>query len=430
MQHNARVSLRVVRAVLATLDEGSISRAAAAQFASQPALSRLVKIAEQRLGVKLFDRRPDGVVPCGQAGPVFDRFLRVREQLERASLELSQIPEMEQIRVPLYRHLALRHLRAIAVTHDKGSATAAAESLGLSTTAVARAIRDIEALIGQPLFSRHTGRLVPTPVGRALATHAKLVLHELRYARDEVVARSGTLSGHVTIGSLPLPRTLLVPEALGRLSRRHPGLSFSIIEGPYRILLDGLQCGDLDLLVGALREPAPAKTVRQEPLFQTPLSIVVRRGHPLTGRGRVAVEELAHATWVVASKGTPTYQHFKSFFQESGLPIPREVVECSSLIATRALLLENDWITIISRHQIHYEEQFGILEVLPIELPGSSRPIGVTLRSDTVPPPAVAGFIAELRAVSDKIIKSQTRSEARVEPSISPAPLSDADLLE
>jgi LysR family transcriptional regulator of gallate degradation len=416
MQQSAKVSLRVMRAVLATLDEGSISRAAAVQFASQPALSRLVRIAEQRLGMKLFERRADGVVPCGEAGPVFDRFLRVRERLERASLELAQLPQMAQARVPLYRHLALRHLRALVATHDKGSATAAAQSLGHSTAATARAIRDIEALVGQPLFDRHTGRLVPTDIGRALVSHAKPVLHELRYVLDEVVARSGSLTGQLTIGCLPLVRTLILPRALSQLARLHPALSFSIIEGPYRTLLDALQSGDVDLLVGALREPAPEKTVRQESLFQAPLSLVVRCGHPLSGQPRIALEELARASWVVPSRGTPSYRQFENIFQKAGLPTPRNRVECSSLVATRALLLENDWITIMSRQQIYYEEQFGILKVLPLELPDSSRPIGITLRSNTVPPPAVTGLIAELRLVSWQLGLAQGAKPATQEP--------------
>jgi LysR family transcriptional regulator of gallate degradation len=405
MEENARVSLRAVRAILATLDEGSISRAAAVLYASQPALSRVIKVTEDSLGVCLFDRHSVGVVPNGQAGPVFDRFLRVRTQLEQASHELSLFPEMQQVQVPLYRRLALRHLHALVTTFDKGSATAAAEKLGHSTTAVARAIRDVEALVGQPLFERRPGRLEPTSIGRCLVTHAKIVLHELRYVREEMVARSGSITGRVVIGSMPLSRTLLVPEAIGRLSRQHPKLDFSIVEGTYSTLLDGLQCGDLDLLVGALRVPAPAKGVREEILFQAPLSIVVRRGHPLAGQRKVDLAGLAKATWVVTRRGTPTHRHFDALFRDAGLTPPRDIVECGSLTATRALLLRNDWITIISRLQIYYEEQFGILEVLPIELPGSARPIGITLRSDTPPPPAAAAFAATLREVSEEITR-------------------------
>jgi LysR family transcriptional regulator of gallate degradation len=403
MSDDSRVSLRSVRAVLAVLDEGSISRAAPVLFVSQPALSRLIKVAEERLGVRLFERRSDGVVPNGEASSIFERLRRVKGQLERASAELALLPEMRQVDVPLYRHLALRHLRALVSTVDHGSATAAAEVLGQSTTAVARAIRDIEALVKVPLFDRSAGRLLPTPAGLCLVRHAKLALHELRYVREEVVARSGAIVGHVAIGSTPLPRTLLVPEAVGRLSSVHPGLQFSIVEGPYDTLLSGLLSGDLDVIVGALREPAPVRGVREEILFQAPLSFVVRRGHPLAGKARVEMEDLVRCTWVVPRRGTPARGHFEAFFRAAGLAPPRRLIECSSLVATRALLLRNDWLSILSRHQIYYEEHFGILEVLPIDLAGTSRAIGVTVRADTTPAPATASFVAGLRAVSEQI---------------------------
>ncbi|WP_379866533.1 LysR family transcriptional regulator [Marinobacter sp. M5B] len=411
MEEKGTVSLRGVRAALVVLEEGSVSRAAPALFISQPALSRLIKVTEERLGVELFERRPDGIVPHTQAGSIFDRFRRIRQQLKQASQELSFLPEMQGTEVPFYRHAALRHLRALVATGDSGSATAAAAMLGHSTTAVARAIRDVEELVGLPLFERRPGRMVLTKAGALLVRQAKLVLHELRYVCEEMEARSGTLTGRVAIGSMPLARSFLIPEALSRLSQTHPELRFSIVEGPYSTLLDGLHCGDLDVVVGALREPAPAKNVQEDVLYRTPLSIVVRRGHPLAGRSHIGMEDLNRASWVVPVKGTPARAKFEMLFRQAKLPPPTAVVECSSSIATRELLLRNDWIAIVTRQQIHFEEQFGILEVLPIELPGTARSIGFSVRADMSLPPASAAFIESLRAVSDQLIRKENEAE-------------------
>jgi DNA-binding transcriptional LysR family regulator len=320
--------------------------------------------------------------------------------LVQASLELAKIPEMGGVQIPLYRYAALRHLRALVATIDYGSATSAATILGHSTTAVARAIRDIEALVGVELFDRRSGHMVPTVTGICLLHHAKRILHELRYVREDMVAWSGIIHGHLAIGSTPLARSFLVPEALSRVAKAHPNLTFSIVEGPYGTLLDALQCGDLDVIVGALREPAPAKNVQEETLYQTPLSMIVRRGHPLSGMASISMEELSKASWVVPPKGTPTRGHFEHFFQKSGFLIPKLIVECSSSVATRELLLRNDWIAIVTRQQIHFEEQFGVFEILPVELQATARPIGVTARADTSLSPAATAFVGCLRSIS------------------------------
>src|SRR5579872_5452161 len=58
---------RQLRAFLAVLEQGSLGRAAGQVNLSQPALSRLVQDMENRLGVRLFDRRRSGMTPTAYA---------------------------------------------------------------------------------------------------------------------------------------------------------------------------------------------------------------------------------------------------------------------------------------------------------------------------------------------------------------------------
>ncbi|MDQ0390365.1 LysR family transcriptional regulator [Labrys monachus] len=56
-----RVSLRHFRVFIAVAESGQISKAAAALFTSQPAVSEAIKTLETDVGVKLFNRTPRGV---------------------------------------------------------------------------------------------------------------------------------------------------------------------------------------------------------------------------------------------------------------------------------------------------------------------------------------------------------------------------------
>ena len=60
-------------------------------------------------------------------------------------------------------------------------------------------------------------------------------------------------------------------------------------------------------------------------------------------------------------------------------------LECNSLAAARAFLLESDRIMLLSAHQIHYEMQAGLLVALPHPAGNVVRPIGLTLRRDWHP---------------------------------------------
>jgi DNA-binding transcriptional LysR family regulator len=101
--------------------------------------------------------------------------------------------------------------------------------------------------------------------------------------------------------------------------------------------------------------------------------------------------------------GTPTRALFEKTFRDAGLPIPRNTVEASSLVAVRALLSESDRLTIISLSQINFERRAGFLKALPIRLAATARPIGTTVRNNTSSSPALSAFLKELDAVSTQM---------------------------
>ena len=76
------------------------------------------------------------------------------------------------------------------------------------------------------------------------------------------------------------------------------------------------------------------------------------------------------------------------------LELPSPPLECNSLAAARAFLLESDRIMLLSAHQIHYEMQAGLLVALPHPAGKVVRPIGLTLTAQLAPdehPTKVAG---------------------------------------
>ncbi len=78
-----------VRAVLATIEEGSLSAAARAVGQTQPTLSRQVAQLEQNLGVVLFQRIGRKVVPTQAALELLDQFQAMRDAATGISLAAS-----------------------------------------------------------------------------------------------------------------------------------------------------------------------------------------------------------------------------------------------------------------------------------------------------------------------------------------------------
>jgi DNA-binding transcriptional LysR family regulator len=223
-------------------------------------------------------------------------------------------------------------------------------------------------------------------------------------ARAEVSAAAGAESGQTVIGAMPLGRSFMVPETVLRFAARRPQHRVSILDGPYDSLLDALRRGRADVLVGALREQTPSD-VLQEHLFDDPLAIIVRRGHPLekmTGGGRRAppVAALAGFPWIAPRAGSPLRRHFERLFSGASTRPPAAAIECNSLIAARALLLRSDRAMLLSEQQARHELAAGELVALAHPAGRVVRAIGLTLRRDWQPTAVQAELLDILRTVA------------------------------
>ena len=84
----AGVALRQIRAVIAVCEEGSFTRAAARENATQSGISQHVAAVERMLGVKLFERSPSGVQPTPAGLRYYRRCVEAVGQIESANEEI------------------------------------------------------------------------------------------------------------------------------------------------------------------------------------------------------------------------------------------------------------------------------------------------------------------------------------------------------
>jgi len=398
---------RALWALTAAADHGSTNQAARALNLTQPAVSHAIKMIEGQLGIQLFNRRSKGMA-LTDLGEIFSK--RVRQALshllaaENEIARTTTLPAIKDNVRGLHRRVTRQQLITLVSVTERRSVQYASRETGYSQSVIWHALRELRSMVGEALVEHRPSGISLSASGEILVRYAKLAFAELRYAHDDLAAFQGNLSGRVVIGALPLSRTILLPRAIAHMAPRFPNLEFTLVDGPYNTLLSALRCGDIDIIVGALRTPASADDVIEEVLFREPLSIAADIHNPLVQRKALTLAELADQQWIMPIRGTPTRSIFEALFVKQGLKPPKKIIECSSLIATRALLLESNYLTFISRSQIHYEEQFSILAALNVEgLADTERPIGVTTRADASVSPGVRELIRQLHAVSRKL---------------------------
>ncbi len=358
---------------------GSALKAAEHVHMAQPSVTGAITALEADIGAALFVRTSKGMTPTPEGAAFLSRVRRAFDHLRDAEA-LIAARRADRTRIPLMRLVTDVQMRALSALVQTASFSAAARRLGLSQPSVHRAVRELETLCGVAIMSDQ-----PTTEARALARHFTLYQAELKMGLDEIHEVQGQVAGSVTVGTLPLARSGWLPDAVAATLSDFPNARIRIIDGPYEAQLQGLLHGEIDFILGALRDPAPSRMIEQTHLFDDPLTIVVRTEHPFaegfdSDTDKLTPHQLDSLTWILPRPDTPGRIAFERFMADKGLNPPQKVVECASLVAARAMLLRTDMAALLSARQVEYDVRQNLLKIMGPPLTGSSRAIGITTR--------------------------------------------------
>jgi DNA-binding transcriptional LysR family regulator len=200
----------------------------------------------------------------------------------------------------------LRLIRYFVAVAEEGNITRAAERLHMAQPPLSTAIRQLEEQLGVALLDRTSRQVRLTSAGEQLLEQGRELLAHADSVVGDVQAIEGSPSGLLRCGLSPAARFDLVPELLERWSAAAPGVMLHTSEDTTGALLRDVRQGRLDLAV-VFCPPALAGlasiTVRDEPAV-----LHVRDDHPLAKRRKVALDELAGETLLVAGgKDSPGY---------------------------------------------------------------------------------------------------------------------------
>ncbi|WP_028293321.1 LysR family transcriptional regulator [Oceanobacter kriegii] len=397
-------NLRHLRVFLEVTEQKSISKAAPRVFLSQPAITQALARLEEMLQTELFERRAEGMYPT-ESGEVWynrvERCVNYLMQGIRDALRSGAANSRNQSAQQMVSLLTTTQLRALVAVTEAQNFSIASRAVGVSQSSLHRAARELEHLLQVPLFEKTSTGISATKAAQALARATKLAFSELYQGYSEVSALQFREVGKIIVGSMPLARTSILPEAIIRFSESHPDIDIQVVDAPYNDLLHHLRHGELDFLIGALRFPPPVDDVIQEELLSPPLAVICRPGHPLMEVKNPGVADLAKYAWVVPRQGTPTRKAFEALFEDQPELRPQRLVETSSQILIRELLRGSDRLTLISTHQIELELSIGILSVLPVSLEHTRRAIGLTLRHNWQATPSQMKFLDILRSQAE-----------------------------
>src|ERR1700753_3456058 len=203
--------------------------------------------------------------------------------------------------------LNLGRLQVLCEVVERGSFSAAAESLSYTQSAVSQAIARLEAETGAPLVLRGRRGVTPTAAGAALVAHAELIFEQVRAAEAEVAELMGVRAGRLRVGSFPSGGATLMPPAVARFRRSHPDVALTLEDGEPDEIVPPLRAGDLDLALlyefpGARpRRRRLGAGLRSVKLLTDPMRVALPAEHPLAQAPQLQLTDLRDEQWVQTS---------------------------------------------------------------------------------------------------------------------------------
>lgn len=299
--------------------------------------------------------------------------------------------------------MELRQLKHFLAVLEHGSMSKAAEALGISHQGLSKSLAGLEEAVQVQLLVRGPRGVTPSTYGEVLAEYARFIDCEHENAINAISALRGGGAGRLTIASGISAAAGVLPIAAARLFQRRPATTLTFLTGPYHQFRAAVEDGSVAMFIGTIADGELSATVTAEKLFDDHDYIVARSGHPLVARPRVVVSDLAAFPWVFSVGTLESRRAFIRLFESAGAPAPRSMIESDSIEATKAALMQTDFLALLPRQAIHAEERAGLLGMVPFDSPGWTREVAVVHRRRGARFGLIDAMIEELRRATEEV---------------------------
>ena len=288
--------------------------------------------------------------------------------------------------------IELRQLVTFQEVVRHGSFLRAAEKLDCAQSTVTLHIQQLEATLGVRLFARQGRGMQLTEAGRALREQAAQLLDQEAQLRQSLAGLSAGTAGHVRLGAIEPTASLRLPPLLVRFCEQRPQVRLTLEVGGTLGIGARVASGDLDL---GLCSPPPARLgLRYEPLFIEALALLLPESHPLARVATITLADLRGQRILLTEQSCAYREAIELILLARGTN-PYSGIEIGSMDALQRTVQCGLGVAIVPVAAATPPLPGTVLrDIAGVRL---GLEVGLVLRDESKPGPAVAALLAALR---------------------------------
>jgi DNA-binding transcriptional LysR family regulator len=305
--------------------------------------------------------------------------------------------------------LTFRQLRVFNEVCDLRSYSRAAEEMALTQPAVSLQIRQLEELIGQPLFEYVGKKLYLTEAAQALQHASRDIFGRLESLDMQLSDMQGSLQGQLKL-AIESSCKYFTPHLFAAFKRDYPEVSLNLTVANRNQIIRRLSDNRDDLVIMSM--------VPQEmgldfmPFLNNPIVAVAPPDHPLSAFEQVSLKDLEPWPLLIRESGSGTRQACEEYFKEKRVHFD-QTLEVSSSEAQRECVVAGLGLALLTRHAVSQELAAGTLRELPVrELP-LYRSWCVVHAKDKRLSPVAHAFLGFIRTERARISQLAERFDGR-----------------
>lgn len=284
-------------------------------------------------------------------------------------------------------------LQSFLAVAEHRTMTKAARALGLTQPALTRRLQLLEEDLGARLFERSRRGMALTEAGRVVSEEARAMVDRYTALREQLRARTSLETGVVRIGGGATAVSFVVPEAIARFQKQHPGVRFHVREAGSREVEADVRDERIEL--GIVTLPLHSREFEVVPLRRDRIVLVAAPDHPLARRRRpVDVKDLAGHAFVGFEAGSAIRQLIDTALRDAEVEVNVQM-ELRSIAATLKMVAHTQCLAFVS--QLGVEGRDTGVEVVEVRGLAIYRRLAVISKLGRPLSPAARAFSALLK---------------------------------
>lgn len=306
--------------------------------------------------------------------------------------------------------MTLRQLRIFNEVCDLKSYSRAADEMSLTQPAVSLQIRQLEELIGQPLFEYVGKKLYLTEAAEALKAASRDIFGRLENLDMQLSDMQGSLQGQLKL-AIESSAKYFVPHLFAAFKRQYPEVMLNLTVVNRAQTIRRLSDNRDDLVVMSMVPQDMG--LEFMPFLNNPIIAVAPPDHPLCRAEQLMLKDLEPYPLLIRETGSGTRKACEEYFKEKRVHF-NQTLEVASAEAQRESVVAGLGVAMLTRHALSLELATGMLRELPVaELP-LYRSWCVVQAKDKPLSPVAHAFLAFIRAERAQISQLVERFDGKL----------------